>query len=264
MNAFFKKVADTHILTPNKPVTKNVGLMLLFGWIAFVLVFWMLAPNSIKLIPTPLEVLKAMGVQWSNGILYQLFTSLQVSLEAIFFAAIIGLGLSYLSTVALFKTPVEWISKLRFLSLTGIILIFVLITPNGHILKVSVLTFAIVTFLVNDMLQVIDDIPSGKFDHARTLGLNNFQILKEVVVRGTLANAFEVLRMNAAMSWMMLTMVEGLSRSEGGIGVLLINLNRHMRLDAILGIQLMIFVVGIGQDFFIKFIKSIICPYANK
>jgi NitT/TauT family transport system permease protein len=250
------------IVTPNEVVPDRVLLTLAAGWIAFILLFWFLAP--VPLLPKPPAVAVALSQQWQLGAAYEMVVSLLLSFQAIFFATVIGLGLSYLSTIPLFRIPVDWIGKLRFLSLTGVTLIFTLMNPNGHWLRVSVLSFAIVNFLVNDMMQIIDDIPSSRFDHARTLGFNKFQVLREVVVRGTLAQGLEAIRMNAAMAWMMLTMVEGLSRSGGGIGVLLLNLNRHMQLDALLGVQLMIFVVGIGQDRLIKAIKQLACPYTRR
>ena len=250
------------IVEPNEKAPDRVMWALIGGWIVFLLAFWVLAP--VPLLPKPGAVATALGAQWREGAAYEMVSSLLLSFQAIFFATLIGLGLSYLSTIPLFRAPVDWIGKLRFLSLTGVTLVFTLMTPNGHWLRVSVLCFAIVTFLVNDMMQIIDDIPMSRFDHARTLGFSKFQVLREVVIRGTLAEGLEAIRMNAAMAWMMLTMVEGLSRSGGGIGVLLLNLNRHMQLDALLGIQLMIFVVGIGQDRLIKLIKQLACPYTRQ
>jgi NitT/TauT family transport system permease protein len=251
-----------NVIRPSETVPDRVLLTLTVGWVAFLLLFWFLAP--VPLLPKPGAVALAVVHQWRLGAAYEMVVSLLLSFQAIFFATLIGLGLSYLSTIPLFRVPVDWIGKLRFLSLTGVTLIFTLMTPNGHWLRVSVLSFAIITFLVNDMMQIIADIPAARFDHARTLGMSDWQTLREVVIRGTLGDAFEAIRMNAAMAWMMLTMVEGLSRSGGGIGVLLLNLNRHMQLDALLGIQLMIFVVGIGQDRLIKLIKQLACPYTRQ
>jgi NitT/TauT family transport system permease protein len=215
----------------------------------------------IPLLPSPAHVGGAFLDQWKNGAIYQLLTSTFLSLEAVTFASIIGLGLVYLATIAAFRAPVDWIGKLRFLSLTGVLVVFIAMTPNGHILKLSVLTFSVVVFLVNNMLQVIEDIPESRFDYARTLGLSDWQVLREVVIRGTLADAFESIRMNAAMAWMMLTLVEGLSRSEGGVGVLLLSLQRSGDYAAIFAIQLMILMVGMGQDRLIKIVKGIACPY---
>src|SRR5947209_14824288 len=140
------------VFRANETAPNRVMLALTGGWIAFLLLFWFLAP--VPLLPKPGAVATAIGQQWQLGAAFEMVVSLLLSFQAIFFATVIGLGLSYLSTIPLFKTPVDWIGKLRFLSLTGVTLIFTLMTPNGHWLRVSVLAFAIVTFLVNDMMQV--------------------------------------------------------------------------------------------------------------
>lgn len=254
----------SEIFRPNQKINNNSVLALTVGWLAFMVAFWWgIIPHMSALIPGPVEVLNAGAIQWQQGAIYQMITSISISLSAIFFAAVIGLGLSYLSTIPFFKAPVHLIGSMRVLSLTGITIIFVLATPNGYWLKVSVLTFAIVVFLVNSMLQVIDDIPLKNYDHARTLGMSEWKILTEVVIRGTLASAFDTLRMNAAMAWMMLTMVEGMSRSDGGIGIVLLELSRQSNYAAIFSVQLLIFLVGIGQDRLVQFAKLMACPYTK-
>jgi len=65
------------------------------------------------------------------------------------------------------------------------------------------------------------------------------------------------------MGWMMLTMVEGISRSEGGIGALLLNQNKHFHLEAVFAIQLSILIIGLFQDYMLGVAKKFICPYAD-
>jgi len=84
-----------------------------------------------------------------------------------------------------------------------------------------------------------------------------------VVIRGTLDDAIESLRQNFAIGWNMLTMVEGLSRTEGGVGALLLNQNKHFNLDAVFAVQLCILLLGLGMDVVIGKLKNIICPYAK-
>src|SRR5205085_8631170 len=102
-------------------------------------------------------------------------------------------------------------------------------------------------------------IPREKFDHARTLRMNEWKVVWEVVVLGTVDRAFEVLRQNAAIGWMMLTMVEGISRSEGGVGAMLLNQNKHFHLAEVFAIQILILVLGMTQDYDIGIAKRIIC-----
>ena len=93
--------------------------------------------------------------------------------------------------------------------------------------------------------------------------MSEWRVVWEVVVLGTFDKAIEVFRQNAAIGWMMLTMVEGISRAEGGIGAMLLNQNKHFHLAEVFAIQLVILTVGLGQDFAIGFFKKMVCPYAD-
>ena len=248
-----------NLLTTHAQVNRKVQSTLIAGWIGALLLAWFISPT--KLLPRPFDVLDALGTLWQQGLAVELLSSLEVNLEAILCATAIGLGLTYLSTLPLFRFPVEIVGKLRFLSLTGITVFFMFTIGGGHALKVSLLTFAVATFLVHDMLRVVENIPQDSYDYAETLGLSKFQMFWQVVVRGTFADAFDSIRMNAAMSWMMLTMVEGLSRAEGGIGIVLLDLNRQMKFDSIFAVQILMLCLGMGQDFLIQRAKALACPY---
>jgi NitT/TauT family transport system permease protein len=62
---------------------------------------------------------------------------------------------------------------------------------------------------------------------------------------------------------MMLTMVEGISRSEGGVGAMLLNQNKHFHLSAVVAIQLTFLVLGLAQDYGIGLLRNVFCPYAD-
>ncbi len=93
--------------------------------------------------------------------------------------------------------------------------------------------------------------------------MSEWRSVWEVVVLGTAHKAFEVMRQNAAIGWMMLTMVEGVSRGEGGIGALLLNQQKHFLLAEVFAIQIVILVVGIFQDAIIGLLRRLVCPYAD-
>ena len=74
---------------------------------------------------------------------------------------------------------------------------------------------------------------------------------------------FNIIIQNAAIGWTMLTMVEGLSRSEGGVGVLLISQNKFFKLDGIFAIQLSILFLALAQDWALRKWHRFIFPYAH-
>src|SRR5437763_17101161 len=125
------------------------------------------------------------------------------------------------------------------------------------------LVFAMTVFFVTSMAAVIVQIPKGTFDHARTLRMSEWRVVWEVVILGTADKAFEVLRQNAAMGWMMLTMVEGISRAEGGVGAMLLNQSKHFRLAEVFAIQIVVLLVGMTQDYAIGLARRLVCPYAD-
>jgi NitT/TauT family transport system permease protein len=106
-------------------------------------------------------------------------------------------------------------------------------------------------------------IPREKFDHARTLRMSEWKVVWEVVILGTADKAFEVLRQNAAIGWMMLTMVEGISRAEGGVGAMMLNLNKHFHVASVFAIQITILLVGLLQDYGIGVARRLFLPFAD-
>ena len=116
---------------------------------------------------------------------------------------------------------------------------------------------------MTSMSSVIASIPKEEFDHARTLRFSEWRVVWEVVILGTIDQAFEVMRQNAAMGWMMLTMVEGIYRAGGGIGVMLLNQDKHFRLADVFAIQVVFLLVGLLQDTVISMTRSAACPYAD-
>jgi NitT/TauT family transport system permease protein len=186
-----------------------------------------------------------------------------MNLEALFWTVLISLGLSYLTVLPGFRPITMAVSKGRFLGLIGLSFVFTLMVGGGRPLKLSLLIFGMTVFFVTSMASVVADIPREKFDHARTLRMSEWRVVWEVVVLGTFDQAIEVLRQNAAIGWMMLTMVEGISRSEGGVGAMLLNQNKHFKLPEVFAIQFLILFVGLVQDYAIGWIKQLMCPYAS-
>jgi NitT/TauT family transport system permease protein len=250
-----------NLFTPNKFLSKKSVQILIFSQLSFLILFWFFSP--FVFLPKPTEVYQSFIELWQYDALAQeLITSLFLSIESILISIVVSLGLSYLSTIPFFRPAIAVVGKLRFLSLVGLSFFFTLMTSTGHQLKVSLLVFSISVFFVTGMADVISCIPKEQYDLARTLRMNDWQVLWEVVILGQIDKGFDVLRQNAAVGYMSLTMIEAMSRSEGGIGALLLNSNRHFHLSEVFAIQLLILIIGLTQDGVIGYAKKLICPYS--
>ncbi|HEV2846230.1 MAG TPA: nitrate ABC transporter permease, partial [Thermoanaerobaculia bacterium] len=247
---------------PNRAISANTLRLIVAVQVAIVLLIWINSP--FRVLPQPDEVLKAFrGLWFEQGLGRELGTSFMINLQALGLTLVISLLLSYLTVIPAFRPIALAVSKGRFLGLIGLTFVFTLMVGGGRPLKVSLLVFGMTVFFVTSMASVVLEIPREKFDHARTLRMNEWQVVWEVVILGTADKAFEVLRQNAAIGWMMLTMVEGISRSEGGVGALLLNQNKHFRLAEVFAIQITILLLGILQDYGIGALRRLTLPYAD-
>jgi NitT/TauT family transport system permease protein len=190
-------------------------------------------------------------------------TLLAVNVEAIAISAAIAVAFSY-STVLPFMRPVVGaLSNLRFFGLTGFMVVIIMLVGGGEKLKLSLLVFGMCPFFITSMASIIRCIPKSQFDQARSLRMKEWRVIKEVVVYGTADQAFEVLSQNAAIGWMMLTIVEGQNRSGGGIGAMMLSQDKHRLLANVFAIQITIFIFGILQDKMIYWVKNLVCPYSK-
>jgi NitT/TauT family transport system permease protein len=246
---------------PNRTVPANTLRFVAVLEVLLSLISWILAPFT--LMPTPKDVVVALGDIWQSGLMQELLTSLTLNLQAVGIATAISLILAYLTVIPAFRPVVAALSWLRFLSMAGLTVMFTVMIGGGHALRVVLLSYAISVFFVGSMADVIAHIPKEQYDLARTLRMSDWGIVWEVVIRGQMDAAFDVLRQNAAIGWMMLTMVEGMARSGGGIGTMLLNEQKQFNLAAIMAIQLIVALTGGLQDYLIGTLKNIACPYAR-
>lgn len=249
-------------LTPNQPADRQTRQWIVGWWVVATGMLWLLSP--FPFLPTPGEVISALGDLWTNyDLASQLLVSFTLNLQAILLSLVLALSLAYASTFQLLKPMVLVIGKLRFLSMVGLSFAFTIMTTSGHQLKLAMLTFTIVVFFVTGMVDVLSGIPQEQYDLARTLRMSEWQVLWEVVVLGTADEAFVVLRQNAAIGWMMLSFVESMERSEGGVGALLATQDKYFHMAAIMGVQLLVLGMGLGQDWALGWLRGVCCPYAD-
>lgn len=235
--------------------------MLVAGQVSIAILWWWFVTPDI--IPKPLEVLGSLGDLWKDGLGMHLQISLALYGEALLLATVFSLVLAYASTLEITRPITEGWGQLRFAGMTGVPFVITLYISGAHNLKLTLLTFSISVFLVTGMVDILNGIPKEKFDLARTLKMNEWQVLWEVQILGTADIMFDAVRQNAAIGWMMLAMVEGLWKSEGGVGAVMEIQSHHFDLSSVFAIQLVILCLGLAQDWIIGKVKGKCCPYSK-
>jgi len=251
----------THIFEPNRAMSRAQLCAWAGGWFGLFVLGWALAPTGI--LPGPREVLGAFyGLVREQNLLSHLASSLYTSWLALVWTTLLSMAICYGAAVPVLRPFAGLVGKLRFWGFAGVSIAFTLWFHGGRELKVALLTFGMIGFFVTSLADELHAIPKERYDYARSLGMSEWRVLWEVVVLGTFDKLLDILRQNAAMGWMLLTMVETLARTDGGIGVLLANQSKHLDLSSIAALQLTIFGLGLCQDLALGGLKRLLCPWA--
>lgn len=250
------------VFKPNNRLSKKNLLIMSGMQVLALFAYWIFSKNTY--FPKPNEIINAFTTLVSKeNLIGELYESTVLAMQAVLITTIISLIISYLTVIPFFRPLAYFVSKLRFLSLVGLSFLFTMMTSNGHQLKISLLVFGMSVFFVTSFCEVIASISKNEYIHARTLRMSEWQVVWEVIILGKLEMVFEVIRQNFAIAWMMLTMVEGISRAEGGVGTMLLNQNKHLHLSSVFAIQITIFLVGILFDYLFGLAKVQLFPYCN-
>lgn len=231
------------------------------GQLIILLGLWIAAPATMGF-PSPIAV----AVEWNNlalhkGMLLELGHSMEVIAYALVLSSFLSWAGAVLQTADFFKPSTSLVSALRFLGFAGLTYLFTLWTASQFSLKLSLLTFGMTVFLSRSMIDVVNSTPGSEIDYARTLGLRGWRLTWELMVRGKAGDMLDLIRQNAAVGWTLLAMVEGITRSAGGIGALLLGENKYFNLASVFAIQLTILAYGLAQDYLLSVIRGIVCPW---
>jgi ABC-type nitrate/sulfonate/bicarbonate transport system permease component len=247
---------------PLSILSKQAIIVLVMAQVTLALLAWHITGDG--LIPTPVKVLECIFRLLGSPDFYdEFFRSIGLSFKGMGISLVVAIIVSYMSLVPAFSPISKFVIKCRYLTLTGLIFLFTLLTQDGSQLKLSLLLFGIVPFFVTSLMSIIDTINVQEYELCKTLRMNNWQTLWEVVIIGRLDQVIEVMRQNFAISWMMITMVEGYSMSEGGLGTLIIKYNKVLDLGTVFAVLIIIFVTGIFFDFILGQIRYWLFPYTK-
>ena len=198
-----------------------------------------------------------------NTFLDNFFATLGLIVKGMGIAITISLSIVYLSLVPFFSGLANAVSKLRFLTYTGLIFVFTILLKDGGQIKIFLLLFGIIPYFVTSLLAYIEEIPQKEYELCYTLKFSKWRTLYEVVIKGKLHLVFEVIRQNFAIAWMMITSVEGLSMSEGGLGTMMLKSNKYLKMDDVFAILVIILITGIVFDYLFDVIKVWLFPYTD-
>ncbi len=250
------------LITPFGDIHNRSLVVIIVLELVFFLASWQMFKPI--LIPGPGEVGNSLLAFLSDSDFYtNIISSLVLTFKAMFFSIIIASVISYGYVMPILRPISKFLIKFRYLSMIGLLFVFMLLFKNGDSIKMSALMFGIIPFFASSLLTSIDKIKQEEMDMCRTLKYTRWQELYELIIFGRAETLLEAVRLNFAMAWMMITMVESLSMSSGGIGVLLYKYNKYNQLEPIFALQIIIFALGVAFDYALSKIRYATFPHVR-
>ena len=191
------------LFQPFGKVSRGTLIFVNIAWVVVLLVLFQILHSPI--VPAPSKIFSSFFDLMQSAEFWENFlTSLFVTIKAMGYSIVITMVLVYLSTIPFFKLFAQFASKCRYLTLTGLVVLFTFFTSDLGQLKISLLLFGIVPYFVTSFLAVIESIPQQQIDKAVVNRKTPWGVLYEIVIVGRLDQLFEVMRQNFAISWMMI------------------------------------------------------------
>jgi len=252
------------IFLPFGQVKKSTKIILVIIWLVFLTLMAAIFHNP--LIPSPLKIFQRFIELVQTSSLWEEFiSSIGFTVKAMFYSLLITMLLTYLAVIPLMEPIAQFISKCRYLTLSGVIFLFTVLSGNVSDLKMSLLLFGIVPFFLTSALGTINPVLLRyAINKARINRKSRWETLWEVFVVGKLDVMVEILRQNFAMAWLIIIGVEGLAMSEGGLGTLFIKAGRVLDIDKVFSLLLIVLLTGVLIDYLLKFIRQLSFPYLPK
>lgn len=215
-----------------------------------------------KYLPSLQEVLLAFPTLIKERDLdHHFLHSMSFCLSAVGWSFLIGLGFAYLSVIPMFRMFCIFMRKFRFLPSTGLGFLFMQLTPDIEHRMMWMMVFGIAVWMIDTMIGVALSIKEDQIRYASSLRLSPWKTFRELLLFGKAPDMMAAAISTFAISWTLLSAIENISKSGGGIGVVLAESNKYYRFDQVYATQILILLTGIGIDFFLNKLRRWFFPF---
>lgn len=243
----------------------QIGLL---GLAAIILVWWAAVQTHIfnpQIIPSPVAIIGCLPELIVRDRLFSnlgltVFMNIASWVEGALIALPIGFMIGMFPLFdALFG---GYIQATRYIPLTATIVLFMAAFGIFMFMKVQFLTFAILVYLITAVVGRIRETPQIYVDAVKTLGANQWQIIKTVFIPQVLSRVFNDFINIVAISWTYAVYVELINKQEGGVGALIYNLYfRQNESEKLYALILIMVAVGYCFDLLLKQIDRKVFPF---
>jgi NitT/TauT family transport system permease protein len=245
-----------------EPITQQrARLLSLFGLLTFVGVWCVLSYGNIVptvILPSPTEVVKAFPVlHFEEALVRSALRSLYRVYMGFLLSAVVAIPLGLLMgtfpAVKHFFTPL--VDPLRFLPISALVPLFIVWFGIDEMQKIAFLFVGIFVYLLPLVVEAVENVDEVYLQTATTLGAGRGQLIRHVLVPGSLPAIGEALRVMNGIGWTYVILAEVIN-ARYGLGYLITTAGKRSHVDQIFALVLVILFIGVVTDWLIRMVNK--------
>jgi NitT/TauT family transport system permease protein len=269
-------LSDNHrILTPNlfwsirEEIPRSLNWRLMAASMLCPLIVWAFV-SSLGIVeplflPSPIEVLQAIGRLWSTEVLqkdiiYSIFRVFSGFALAVIISVPLGVLMGTFASIRAMMEPA--IAILRYMPAPAFIPLLILYFGLGEIPKILLIFIGTLFFNTLMIMDAVKFVPKELIETTYTLGGNRKQVLLQVILPHVLPGILDASRVNMDASWNLVIVAELVAATEG-LGRRISVAQRFLRTDEIFAGLLVIGLIGLTIDLLFRLALKLWCSWAE-
>jgi NitT/TauT family transport system permease protein len=241
-----------------EPVTLRTSkLLAVAGLATFIVVWCVLSYGNIVptiILPSPTEVLRAFPVlHFEEALVRSAWGSFRrVTLGFALAGAVaipLGIVMGTFPVVKHFFNPL--LDPLRFLPISALVPLFIVWFGIDELQKIVFLFVGIFVYMLPLVVEAVDNVDEVYLQTATTLGATRGQLIRHVLIPGSLPAIGEALRVMNGIGWTYVIMAEVIN-ARYGLGYLITTAGKRSHVDQIFALVLVILAIGVATDWVIR------------
>ncbi len=236
--------------------------------IAIPLLIWLLISKYSGIesifLPSPKDVIEAVGELWSKGYLAtDSFSSFaRVSIGFLLSAVVavpLGILMGTFPSIRAFFEPI--IGIVRYMPAPAFIPLLIIYLGIGESPKIALIFIGTVFFNILMIMDSVKFVPQDLIETTYTLGGKRWQILLQVITPYIIPRIIDTFRVNMAASWNLVVVAELLAANEG-LGKRILLAQKFLRTDEIFACLIILGLIGFAIDLFFRLLLRFTCKWA--
>jgi NitT/TauT family transport system permease protein len=215
------------------------------------------------ILPSPTDVLRAFPVLHFEEALVRsaMWSLFRVGAGFLLSAAVaipLGLLMGTFPAVKHFFAPL--VDPLRFLPISALVPLFLVWFGIEETMKVMLLFVGTFVYLLPLVVEAVDSVDDVYVHTATTLGATRWQIVRHVLVPGSMPAIGEAMRVMNGIGWTYVILAE-IVNARYGLGHLITVAGRRAHVDQIFAGVIVILIIGVFTDQLIRLINKGLFPW---